>query len=106
MRFVLDNCVNRNALAFFGSFEVQHCIDLGWDQLSNGELLASASGNFDVLVTVDKNMQFQSNLKGLQICVTVLDVKGNFPDELQAAIQRLLANLEVLKEGEFVVIEP
>jgi hypothetical protein len=37
----------------------------GWEALENGDLLreAEASG-FDVLITTDKNLRYQQNLKG------------------------------------------
>jgi hypothetical protein len=34
----------------------------GWAAIENGELLTLASGEFDVFVTVDRNLSFQQNL--------------------------------------------
>jgi hypothetical protein len=37
----------------------------GWDTLSNGELLKAAEeAGFDVLLTTDKNLRYQQNLRG------------------------------------------
>jgi hypothetical protein len=39
----------------------------GWDQFLNGELKAAAeAAGFQVLVTTDKNIRFQQNLKDLK----------------------------------------
>ena len=47
--------------------------DRGWDQLSNGDLLAAAEkGGFDVLLTADKNMRYQQNFAGRRIALVVL----------------------------------
>jgi hypothetical protein len=47
--------------------------DRGWDRLSNGDLLAEAEkAGFDVLLTADKNMRYQQNLKGRRIALVVL----------------------------------
>jgi hypothetical protein len=37
---------------------------MGWTSIRNGELLALASREFDVFVTVDHNLSFQLNLAG------------------------------------------
>lgn len=45
----------------------------GWDRLSNGDLLAEAErAGFEVLVTADKNMRYQQNLKERTIALVVL----------------------------------
>ena len=45
----------------------------GWDRLSNGDLLVEAErADFEVLVTADKNMRYQQNLKGRKIAIVVL----------------------------------
>lgn len=47
-------------------------------------------------VTVDKNVRFQSNLRGMDLRVAVLDVKGNDFVQLIGAAQALLPRLESL----------
>jgi hypothetical protein len=43
---------------------VVEATERGWDQLTNGELIAAAEdAGFEVLVTTDKNMRYQQNLK-------------------------------------------
>src|SRR5258708_37075296 len=45
----------------------------GWDELENGELLKEAeAAGFEVLVTTDKNLCYQQNLKGRKIAIVVL----------------------------------
>lgn len=46
--------------------------ELGWSTLRNGELLARAEEQFDVLVTTDRNLQFQQNLAQRKLAVVVL----------------------------------
>src|SRR5215469_18304987 len=59
------------------SFLVGHIViearTRGWDRLSNGDLLVEAErAGFEVLVTADKNMRYQQNLKGRRIALVVL----------------------------------
>jgi hypothetical protein len=38
---------------------------MGWDRLTNGELLAAAeSAGFDAMITADRNIRRQQNLRG------------------------------------------
>jgi hypothetical protein len=43
---------------------VVEAIERGWDRLTNGELIAAAeAAGFDLLLTTDKNIRYQQNLK-------------------------------------------
>ena len=104
MKVLLDNCVRSDLKPYFAPLEVLHTLDLGWAELRNGDLLRQANERFDILVTVDKNMRFQSNLRGMRLRVAVLDVKGNDFTQLIAVTQVLLSRIERLPEGEFTVV--
>jgi hypothetical protein len=45
--------------------------DAGWSGKENGELLAIAETEFDVLVTIDTNLRYQQNLAGRSIAIVV-----------------------------------
>jgi hypothetical protein len=52
---------------------VVEATERGWDQLTNSELIAAAEdAGFEVLVTTDKNMRYQQNLKGRKIAFVVI----------------------------------
>ena len=46
--------------------------ELGWSTLRNGELLARAEEQFDVLVTTDRNLRFQQNPAARKLAIVVL----------------------------------
>jgi len=53
--------------------EVTEAIERGWDRISNGELLREAgAAGFDVLLTTDKRIRYQQNLKSRKIAIVVL----------------------------------
>ena len=52
--------------------DVVTAYEAGWSELSNGELLARAEEQFDVLVTTDKQLRYQQNLTGRRIAIVVL----------------------------------
>ena len=58
---------------FLKEHTVKDAKSLGWDTLSNGDLLnAAEAAGFDVLLTSDKNIRYQQNLTGRNIAIVVL----------------------------------
>ena len=51
---------------------VETAYEKGWSTLRNGELLAKADAEFDLLVTTDRNLGSQQNMKGRKLAVMVL----------------------------------
>jgi hypothetical protein len=49
----------------------------GWAGITNGELLERASNDFDVFVTVDRNLTFQQNPSNLPLPVIVIHARSN-----------------------------
>ena len=45
---------------------------MGWAGIKIGQLLALAAGAFDVFVTVDGNLPYQTTVSNLEISVLVL----------------------------------
>ena len=72
MKILLDHCVDRRLARSFPSHQVSTTAQVGWQKLRNGKLLATAAGQFDVLLTVDKNLRHQQNLAKLPISVVVM----------------------------------
>ena len=71
MRLLLDECVPRPLKHDLIGHDVEHVVDMGWSSKRNGELLKlMVAARFEALLTVDKNIEFQQNLKGLGIGVT------------------------------------
>ena len=77
MRILLDERVNpRLRLAFPGA-EVRTVAEMGWRSLQNGLLLREAGSQFDVFVTLDRNLQFQNSSGIAAIGVLVLVTRLN-----------------------------
>ena len=65
-RVLLDETVDRQLKPLSGEdLEVRTVQEQEWGGLKNGELLRAASAVFDVFVTMDQNLPYQQNLKGL-----------------------------------------
>jgi len=53
--------------------DVDTAFELGWAELTNGELLSSADeAEFDLLITTDQNLRHQQNLSGRRIAVVII----------------------------------
>jgi predicted nuclease of predicted toxin-antitoxin system len=77
MRILLDECVNpRLRLAFPGD-EVKTVAEMNWGSLTNGRLLKKAAFHFDILITLDQNLQFQNPAGKHPLGVVVLVTRLN-----------------------------
>ena len=72
VRVLLDESIPIDFAADLTELGAQTVIGLGWAGLKNGALLRRATGEFDVLVTTDKNLQFQQNLSAHAIGVVLV----------------------------------
>jgi hypothetical protein len=75
---LLDENVDRQLEPLFDArLDVVTVQERGWDGLTNGELLRVAAGEFDVFVTMDRNLPYQQNLKALDLAVVVIGSATN-----------------------------
>jgi predicted nuclease of predicted toxin-antitoxin system len=72
MRILLDESLPRTLARELTGHQVQTVQRQGWAGLKNGALLQRAAGEYDVLITGDRNLEYQQNLTRLQIAVVVL----------------------------------
>ena len=77
MCLLLDESVPSKLKRALASHYVRTVVELGWSGLKNGNLLTVAALEFDVVVTVDKNMPYQQNLYILPVAVVILDAVSN-----------------------------
>ena len=70
---LLDEHLDRRLKPMFDSrFEVVTVHEHGWTGKRNGVLLQAAQAEFDVLVTMDRSIEYQQNLQKLALAVIVL----------------------------------
>jgi hypothetical protein len=77
---------------------------MGWASIKNGELLALASGRFDVFVTADRNLSHQQNVRTLPIAIVVLQAKANRLADLLPLVPDLMAAISSAKLGDVTVV--
>jgi hypothetical protein len=85
--------------ASLGTVDVRTVADLGWLGISNGKLLALAAAEFDVFVTVDRNLPFQQHLPKFDIAVILLRAKTNRLGDLVLLVPDLVSAIPSAKQG-------
>ena len=105
MKLLLDECVPRRVRRVFPGYEVFTIEQAGFKGLKNGTLIAAAAGVYDVLITVDKNVEHQQNKKDLPIAILILSAPTNRFDSLSPLVPRAIKALEAIKIGEIVRID-
>jgi len=73
---------------------------MGWGDLDNGDLLDAMTGQFDVLVTVDKRLPLEQRIADLPFGVIVLRAKSNRLTDLLPLVSELHVVLSSLKTNE------
>lgn len=93
MRVLLDECVPRTLKQELDDHEAQTVVEIGWSGIENGALLRRAAADFDVLVTVDTNLEHQQNVAALPLPVIVIYSDRNEIGALRARMDDVRALL-------------
>lgn len=104
MRILFDNGTPRPTASCLAGHEVTRARQIGWHELSNGELIDRAEqAGYDLLLTTDKNLRYQQNLTGRKIAIVVL---GNqqWPD-VRLHLDRIAKIVHAAKPDSYVEVE-
>jgi hypothetical protein len=78
----------------------------GWAGLKNGELLrVAADAGFEVLVTADRNLQFQQNLSQSRLGIILLIAPSNALEDILPLVPNLLATILKASPGRLLRVE-
>ncbi|OFZ88498.1 MAG: hypothetical protein A2W21_15360 [Betaproteobacteria bacterium RBG_16_66_20] len=102
MRILFDQGTPAPLRDHLPGHSVETAYEKGWSALRNGELLAKAEAEFEVLVTTDRNLRHQQNLAERRIAILVLPTTS-WP-RLQQITQKIAAAVDVLKPGQYVEV--
>jgi predicted nuclease of predicted toxin-antitoxin system len=77
MRILLDENFPADFARYFPGQQIFTVHSLGWSGARNGELLRQAGDVCDVFVTLDRNLEFQQNIRVLPFGVVVVRAFSN-----------------------------
>ena len=104
MRILLDESVPERLGDLLSPHQCSSVRRQHWAGLKNGKLLAVAAEHFDVLLTADKNMEFQQNLTTLPVAIVVMRAHNNRLEALAELVPALLRSLEHLQPRTLVKV--
>ena len=94
MLVLLDEQLPRHLAREIGGHNVSTVQQRGWAGLKNGELLrVAADAGFEVLVTADRNLQFQQNLSQSRLGIILLIAPSNALEDILPLVPNLLATI-------------
>ena len=90
MKVLLDECLPRKLKREVKAEFVTTVPEAGWASIQNGALLRLAEQKFDVFLTNDQNLEYQQNVKKLDLAIVVLVAATNDiePQTFDACRQR------------------
>ncbi len=94
MKILFDECVPKRLRRLLAGHLVKTVQEAGWTGVKNGELLQKASRDFEVLITVDRNLSFQQNPHTLLIPVVVIHSRSNQFKDLERCVPEILQLLQ------------
>ena len=105
MRVLLDENLDRRLKkAFEAQIEVMTVIERGWGGKKNGELLRLAEQEFDVLVTMDRNLEHQQNLRNFDLRIVLITARSNSRKDVEPLMPEVGRALGRVQPGELVVV--
>jgi hypothetical protein len=104
MLILFDHGTPRSIARWLHGHTVVEAIARGWDRLANGELpKAAEEAGFDVLLSTDKNIQYQQNLTGRKIALVIL---GNpRRPAVHRYIDRVVAAVNAATPGSYAEVD-
>ena len=108
MRILLDECLPARLRRDLPGHEVQTVPRAGWASVKNGKLLRliADSGNFDIFLTMDKNLPHQQSLQDLPFAVVVLRARSNRFEDTHPLMPEILRRLPEFQPGHVYVLTP
>jgi predicted nuclease of predicted toxin-antitoxin system len=106
MKILLDECVTKRLKAHLEEFEVFTVRELGLSGIKNGKLMAYCTeNNFDILLTIDKNLMFQQNLDKYSVIIVVLNSITSKIDELITFLPSFKHQIILLQKHRAYIID-
>ena len=104
MHVLFDHNVPSGIAAALKGHDVTLAVERGWERISNGDLLSQAElAGFDVMLTADKNIRYQQNLKKRRIAIVLL-TNPTWRD-VQPCLYRVVTGVNAATLGSYAEVE-
>ena len=104
MKIILDEYLPRPLAALLTGHEVKTVQQMRWNGKENGELLNLISRHFEVLLTVDKSLPAQQNLRKSRLAILVVRTRSNKLEDIVPHLSHILVALRNIRPGQVLRI--
>ncbi len=106
MKILLDECVTKRLKNHLEEFEVLTVRELGLSGVKNGKLMTYCrENNFDILLTIDKNLMYQQNLYQYPVTIVILNCQTSKIEELVTFLPAFKLQIATFQKYVAYVIE-
>lgn len=106
MKILLDECISKRLKIHLADVDVYSVSEMGWSGLKNGKLLTQASNSgFNLLLTIDKNLQYQQNIERYNLSIFVLNVATSKVEELVTYLPVFRSKMPFFTGGNVYVLD-
>lgn len=103
MHVLVDESLPRPLAKRLVGHEVEHVQTCGWAGLENGDLLRAArAAGFEALLTADRNLEFQQNIRASGMALVVVLTGSNRLDDLLPMVPQILVALGNVQKGSVI----
>ena len=99
MRVLLDEQLPIDLSLQLRGHTAETVVERGWAGIKNGELLSRMRGDYDVLITMDRGIEFQQHVSTLPFGVVVIRARSNRMQHLSPLVPAILAAIAAIKPG-------
>jgi predicted nuclease of predicted toxin-antitoxin system len=105
MKLLLDECLPRKLKNHLPGIECQTVPEAGLAGRKNGELLSLAErAGFSALLTIDRGIEFEQNLRRRKIAVVLIHARSSRLDDLLPHAPEILRVLGSIRRGQLVKV--
>ncbi len=98
-RVLLDEQLPRDLARALKGVQADTVHDRHWDGLRNGELLRLAAAEYDVFLSMDKNLPYQQNLADLALGIVLVRAPSNRLQHLLPLAATIVGAIGAVKPG-------
>jgi predicted nuclease of predicted toxin-antitoxin system len=104
VNILLDECVPARLARELAPHSVTTVQRRGWTGIKNGDLLALAQNEFDVLITVDRKVAEEQDLTNFAIALVLLRAATNRLEHLRPLASKILEKLADAPAGAVSIV--
>jgi hypothetical protein len=100
VRVLLDEQLPVDLAAALQGHSVDTVVRRGWTGITNGELLRRMGTEYDVVITMDRGLEFQQNLATVSVGLLLVRAPSNRMVHLLPLVPAILEAIPALERGQ------